>query len=85
MKVSVTQLCPTLCDPMDCSPPGSFVYEIFHIIIVDQKDHLEKRMATHSSNLAWRSPWTEVPGGLQSMGSQCAGHTGGALGDLLLA
>ena len=76
MKVSVTQLCPTLCDPMDCSPPGCFVQEIFHIILVGQKDHLEKRMVTHSSNLAWRSPWTEVPGRLQSMGSQRAGHTG---------
>ena len=31
---------------------------------------LEKTMATHSSTLAWRIPWTEEPGGLQSMGSQ---------------
>ena len=31
-------------------------------------------MTTHSSNLAWRSPWTEEPGGLQSMGSQRVGH-----------
>ena len=31
-------------------------------------------MATHSSILAWRIPWTEEPGGLQSMGSQRAGH-----------
>ena len=35
-----------------------------------QEDHLEKKMATHSSILAWRIPWTEEPGGLQSMGSQ---------------
>ena len=34
------------------------------------EDHLEKQMATHSSILAWRSPWTEESGGLQSMGSQ---------------
>ena len=34
------------------------------------EDHLEKGMATHSSNLAWRIPGTEEPGGLQSMGSQ---------------
>ena len=34
------------------------------------KDPLEKAMATHSSILAWRIPWTEEPGGLQSMGSQ---------------
>ena len=34
------------------------------------EDPLEKEMATHSSILAWRIPWTEEPGGLQSMGSQ---------------
>ena len=33
-----------------------------------QEDALEKEMATHSSILAWRIPWTEEPGGLQSMG-----------------
>ena len=35
---------------------------------------LEKAMATHSSTLAWRIPWTEEPGGLQSTGSQGFGH-----------
>jgi len=35
---------------------------------------LEKEMATHSSNLAWRVPWTEEPGGLPSMGSHRVGH-----------
>ena len=35
---------------------------------------LEKGMATHSSTLAWRIPWTEEAGGLQSMGSQSVGH-----------
>ena len=35
-----------------------------------QEDPQEKGMATHSSVLAWRSPWTEKPGGLQSIGSQ---------------
>ena len=39
-----------------------------------QKDPLEKRMATHSSILAWRIPWTEEPGGRQSMGSQRVDH-----------
>ena len=34
---------------------------------------IEKEMATHSSVLAWRIPWTEEPGGLQSMGSQRVG------------
>ena len=38
------------------------------------EDALEKGMATHSSILAWRIPWTEDPGGLQSMGSQRVGH-----------
>ena len=38
------------------------------------EDPLEKIMATHSSILAWRIPWTEEPGGLQSMGSERAGH-----------
>ena len=37
-------------------------------------DLLEKEMATHSSILAWRIPWTEKLGGLQSMGSQRVGH-----------
>ena len=35
-----------------------------------QEDPLEKEMAIHSSILAWKFPWTEEPGGLQSMGSQ---------------
>ena len=39
-----------------------------------QEDPLEKAMAPHSSVLAWRIPWTEEPGGLQSMGWQRVGH-----------
>ena len=39
-----------------------------------REDPLEKVMATHSSILAWRIPWTEKPGRLQSMGSQRVGH-----------
>ena len=39
-----------------------------------RKDLLEKEMATHSSILAWKIPWTEEPGGLQSMGSQRVEH-----------
>ena len=38
------------------------------------EDPLEKEMATHSSTLAWRIPWREKPGRLQSMGSQRVGH-----------
>ena len=37
-------------------------------------DTLEKAMATHSSTLAWKIPWMERPGGLQSMGSLGVGH-----------
>ena len=38
------------------------------------EDPLEKGMATHSSSLAWRIPWTEEPGGLQSTWLQTVGH-----------
>ena len=39
-----------------------------------QEDPLEKEMAAHSSTLAWKIPWTEEPGRLQSMGLQRVGH-----------
>ena len=39
-----------------------------------QEDTLEEEVATHSSILAWKTPWTEGPGGLQSMGLQRVGH-----------
>ena len=39
-----------------------------------QEDPLEKGMATHSSILAWKTPWAEEPGRLQSMGPQRVGH-----------
>ena len=42
--------------------------------ISSQEDPLEKEMAAHSSLLAWEIPWTEEPGGLQSMGSQRMEH-----------
>ena len=44
------------------------------ILSLGQEDPLEKGMATHSSILAWRTPWTEEPGGLQSMGLQTVSH-----------
>ena len=43
---------------------------IWGIVILEA----EKAMATHSSTLAWKIPWMEEPGGLQSMGSHRAGH-----------
>ena len=42
--------------------------------ILGQDEPLEKEMATHSSILAWRIPWTEEPGGPRSMGSQRVRH-----------
>ena len=39
-----------------------------------QEDPLEKEMAIHSSTIAWKIPWTEEPGRLQSMGWQRVGH-----------
>ena len=44
------------------------------VLSLGQEEPLEKDMATHSSILAWRIPWTEEPGGLQSTGPQRVGH-----------
>ena len=41
---------------------------------LDREDPLEKEMAIHSSTIAWKIPWTEEPGRLQSIGSQRVGH-----------
>ena len=43
-------------------------------LILGEEDPLEEGMATHSSILAWRIPWTGEPGGLQSIGSQSQTH-----------
>ena len=45
-----------------------------HVQSLGQEDPLEKEVATHSSTLAWKIPWTEKPGRLQSMGSKRAVH-----------
>ena len=44
------------------------------VLSLGWEDPLEEDMATHSSTLAWKIPWTEEPGGLQSMGLQRVGH-----------
>ena len=44
------------------------------ILVLPRKEDVEKAMAPHSSTLAWKIPWTEEPGGLQSMGSLRVGH-----------
>ena len=46
------------------------------VLTLGQKDPLEESMATHSSILAWRIPWTEELGGLPSMGLQRVRHNG---------
>ena len=78
---SVSKMCLTLLNPMNCSMPGCLA---LHYLLpamwetwvwsLGWEDPLEKEMATHSSILAWRIPWTEEPGGLQSTGSQRVGH-----------
>ena len=60
---------------MGCSPWGREESDTterlhFHFSLSCTK----KEMATHSSILAWKIPWTEEPGGLQSMGSRRVGH-----------
>ena len=44
------------------------------VLSLSQEDPLEEEMATHSSILAWKTPWSEEPGGLQSTGPQRIGH-----------
>ena len=69
--------------PTHCvSPGGSAVKNLptmqepqeTHARSLGWEDRLEEEMATHFSILAWRIPWTEEPGGLQSMGLQRVGH-----------
>ena len=56
------------------SPTMYFMQEMREIRFLAWEDPLEKEMATHSSILAWRIPWTEEPVGLQSMELQGVGH-----------
>ena len=49
-------------------------YNVGDLPCLGREDPLEKEMATHSSILAWKIPWTEERGGLQSMGSQRGRH-----------
>ena len=56
------------------SAPGLVFADCIELLSVAIPYYLEKAMATHSSALAWKIPWTEEPGGLQSMGSRRVGH-----------
>jgi len=51
-----------------------FAIQETQVQFLHQEDSLEKRMAAHSRIIAWRIPWTEEPGGLQSMGLQRVRH-----------
>ena len=60
-------------------PGGSVVKNLpaeqeTQVLFLGWQDPQEKEMATHSSTLAWRIPWTEEPGGLLSLGLQRVGH-----------
>ena len=59
-----------------CSPWGCKKSDMTGYLIGNNNESLEKGMTTHSNSLAWRIPWTEEPGGLQSMRSQRVGQTG---------
>ena len=56
------------------NPPAVQETQKMRVRSLGQEEPLEKEMATHFSILAWRIPWTEEPGRLQSMGSQRVGH-----------
>ena len=61
----------SLVSQMVKNPPAMQETQVLSLV---REDPLEEGMTTHSSILAWRIPWTEEPGGLQSMGSQGVGH-----------
>ena len=62
------------CDSVVKNLPAVQKVEEMWVQSLSQEDPLEQEMATHSSILAWKIPWTEEPGGLQSMGLQRVGH-----------
>ena len=70
---SIAESCLTCCDPMNCSTPA---FPVLHCLpeFAQTHVHWEKAMAPHSSTLAWKIPWIEEPGRLQSMGSLRVGH-----------
>ena len=77
VSMLLTQFVPP--SPSPFFPGGSYCKvsaynEVDRVQSLGQEDLLEKEMATHSSILDWKIPWTEEPGRLQSMGSQRVGH-----------
>ena len=67
--------CPCEMGTMVENPPAMQETQEMWIRSLGQENILEEEMATHSSILAWEIPWTEKPGGLQSMGFQRVGHS----------
>ena len=69
-------------NPLQCSWPSLVAQTVkrlstmreTRVRLLGQEDPLEKEMATHPSTIAWKIPWTEEPGRLQSMGWQRVGH-----------
>ena len=60
--------------PIKAYRSKSMMYHLFFFILYKLQIVLEKAMAPHSSTLAWKIPWIEEPGRLQSMGSLRVGH-----------
>ena len=70
-------ICTLICFPgsiVEKNPPANARDIGDTVRSLDRKDPLEEKKAAHSSILAWRIPWTEEPGGVQSMGSQRVGN-----------
>ena len=72
--VLVTQLCLTLQPLVAQMVKGLPTMQETQVQSLGQEDPLQKEMAPHSSTLAWRIPWVEESGGLQSMGPLRVGH-----------
>ena len=70
VRLEIKAICTLVAQRLKCLPP---MWETW-VLSLGRDDPLEKEMVTHSSILAWRIPWTEEPGKLQSTGSQRVGH-----------
>ena len=71
---SVSPFVHALCSWPQWAPFWKLFSILFQVYISDYYFSLEKEMATHCNIIAWRIPWTEKPGGIQSMGSERVGH-----------
>ena len=69
-----SQYCKVIILQLKTSPPANAKTQELRVRSLDLEDPLKEEMATHSTILAWKFPWTEKPGGLQSMGLQRVRH-----------